>query len=238
MLATSSFRTVDARMISELKIQMLSFTTRFDKYIAAGRELITREREEHIEALAEDDIDKQTIAHSIQSVKQERESLSATRELEALEVVEMETSIVEYESKLSTLVDAKCTLQKRLDEMQTALAQKYEKIKQHRIEQLLQNEVNHSQTHLYEAQLGLRFKAVGTRIWKFMFEHLSATNPGASCSITLCLSPDYQVRECDPMLPSLDTLIARLNRHRIPHLFLKEIREEFCRKLQQEQASN
>lgn len=215
-------------MILDLKSRMSNFTTRFDQFIALGREQMRKERNNHLAGLTEDRLTQRAHLQSIEKIKQDQIQLEAALEAEKAEVKEIEESIQDYSSKRAVIRDLKGDLEERLRDIQGAMSRKRQVIAQECQAISAQNAKNRPELGIWESQLGLQIETAGIDLLQFKFTKIEDRNPQESYYFVIDLATStYDMRECQPPLPCINTLLAELNATRDFGKFLKQMRAGF-----------
>lgn len=228
--ATMNLPSVDFEALADLKVRMTAFTSRFDQFIAAGREQLRRERNDFTAGMVEDRITQRSTAQAIEQTRTAQLELETTLRAEAGEVREIESSIAEFSDKRAVMLDAKASLERQIRDAREVMARKREVMADRRRVLALQNVRNRPELLAWESQLGLEIASAGTDLLRFTFTHVDGRDAGASHAFVMDLaSPTYVVQECHPAVPAMAmaTALEQLNRTRDFSVFLKQVRKAF-----------
>ena len=223
-MATSALPSIDFEMLADLKSKMTQFTTRFDSFIAAGRDQLKREKDEFAAGLAEDRLLQQAQLEAIDRAEAKKIELLASLKTEHQEVANMEADITEYSQKRDDMLILKEALQQQLKEDTEALKTKKNQLSSQQAVLSAQNKQNMPELRMWESTLGLKLEPSEKDRIRLIFTHI-APDITKMHIILLDIASDYKVVDCYPTIDL--SCLNELNEGRDFARFLRKVRNEF-----------
>ncbi|ORY87852.1 chromosome segregation protein Spc25-domain-containing protein [Protomyces lactucae-debilis] len=228
MKSAPALPTVDFSLLTNLKDRMDAFTVEFDKFFIAGREQLRKEKNDFAAGMAEDSSQQKALIQAIEKTKIDQHELLEVMQNERAEVQEVRASISEYSKKQESLSGHKELLEGQISEVEEILAKKRAAMHIKRQELASQHAKNRPELQAWESQLGLRIETAGTDLLRFTFTRVDEKDPDRPCRMIVDVSgPDYDVTECSPSLPAMESMLTELNSSRDFSAFLKVTRQAF-----------
>ncbi|CAO3627374.1 unnamed protein product [Cunninghamella echinulata] len=139
--------------------------------------------------------------------------------------------------EMKTLQQKNQSTEKELDQAKLTHESLQEQFKQKSMDYTKEQRILHQEKQRKQQQCLALMKRSGLKIiplkknnLKFEFKLIDEKDPDKLFSISLNLDDNkYTVLECEPMVPELENLVKDLEQHGDPFLFIKLIRQQFCK---------